>query len=324
MEIAIENGTPRNWIITTFGPNIVIVVIYFFMLMALFLSYGVKMEFSHFKLWSILLSTLFVIYLSSTIVQHARRSLGEQVSFFPFAGKMLAHFVRDWFPIVALVTIYENLREYTGIIRTDSIDAALYRLDVLIFGVEPTIWIQKFTHPILTEYFAFTYSLYLLLPLTLLWLFYLFSKRREFHTLCTAIILCQCVGFLLYLLFPAGPPRFYIADLFEPRKLTGYFGFYNAMQSRFDAVNPMTYRASFPSLHVALSSFALIYIVKFKNAVPFGRVLEIIYAILVISLWIATVYLRHHWVVDIFAGWAVAAVSAILASWIQKRWPIYP
>lgn len=321
MELAETNIAPQNWIVTTFGPNIVIIAVYFLVLMALFLSYGVKMEFSHFKLWSIFLSTLFFIYTTSTLVQHARRRGSE--AFIPFALKNLAHFVRDWFPIVALVTIYENLREYTGIIRTDSIDATLYRLDVLLFGVEPTVWIQKFAHPILTEYFAFTYSLYLLLPLTLAWLFYLCSRRREFHTLITAVIFCLCIGFMLYLIFPAGPPRFYIADLYEPRELVGYFGYYNAMQLRFDAVNPMTYRASFPSLHVAISSFALIYITKFRSSVPFGRLLQIIYAVLVVSLWIATVYLRHHWVVDIFAGWAVAALSVLLAARVQKRWPVY-
>jgi membrane-associated phospholipid phosphatase len=82
----------------------------------------------------------------------------------------------------------------------------------------------------------------------------------------------------------------------------------------------MTYRASFPSLHVALSSIALIYAVRFRRKIPFGRIIQVIYLILVVSLWIATVYLRHHWVVDIFAGWALAAASALGAVWVQKRW----
>lgn len=301
-----------------FGPNIVIIAVYFLLLVALFLCYGVKLELSHYKLWSIFLSTLFVIYISSTLWQHSRQNSEDAVSFLPFAGKKLVKFIIDWLPLIALVTIYENLREYTGIIRTDSIDATLYRLDLMLFGVEPTVWIQRFANPILTEYFAFTYSLYLILPLSLAWLLYLFGRQREFHTLCTSVIFCLCIGFLLYLLFPAGPPRFFLADLYEPKQLIGYFGYYNAMQARFDAVNPMTYRASFPSLHVALSSLGLIYAVYFKPVIPFGRVLQYIYGLLVVSLWIATVYLRHHWVVDIFAGWALAGFSAYLAGWVQS------
>jgi membrane-associated phospholipid phosphatase len=291
------------------------------MLAGLFLAYGVKLQLTHFRLWSIFLSTLFVIYTTSTIWQHARRTNVEKVSFVKFAGQKLVRFILDWFPVVALITIYENLREYTGIIRTNAIDATLLKLDILLFGVEPTVWIQRFAHPILSDYFAFTYSLYLILPLSLGWLLYLLSRRREFHTLSTAVILCLCIGFLLYLLFPAGPPRFFIADQFDPPHLVGYFGYYNAIQSRFDAINPMTYRASFPSLHVALSSLALIYAIKFKSTIPLNRIIGAVYFVLVTSLWIATVYLRHHWVVDIFAGWAVALASVAAASWIQKRWP---
>ncbi|MFH0800098.1 MAG: phosphatase PAP2 family protein [Pseudomonadota bacterium] len=318
-----QTAENRSRIFEIFGPNTVIVLVYFGLLMALFLSYGVRLQLTHFKLWSIFLSTLLVIYLSSTLVQHARQGAVAELPFLPFAGRKLVRFAIDWFPLVALVTIYENLREYTGVIRTDSIDATLYNLDLLIFGVEPTVWIQKFTNPILTEYFAFTYTLYLMLPLSLGWLFYLFSHRRAFHTLTTAVILTLCIGFVLYLVFPAGPPRFYLAGLFDPPQLQGYFGYYNAMQTRFDAVNPMTYRASFPSLHVALSSLALIFVTRFRAIVPFWKLLVPVYALLVVSLWIATVYLRHHWAVDIFAGWGVAALATACALWIQKRWPRY-
>lgn len=84
----------------------------------------------------------------------------------------------------------------------------------------------------------------------------------------------------------------------------------------------MMYRASFPSLHVALSSLALVYAVRFRNIVPFGKIIQVIYAVLVISLWIATIYLRHHWIVDIFAGWAVTLVSVFFAELVQKKWPV--
>lgn len=302
-----------------FGPDIFIVAIYLVALIALFLCYGVRMEFSHFKLWSIFLSTLFVIYLSSVVIQRLRSSGSEHVPLWIFAGKRLIRFILDWFPTVALITIYENLREYTGIIRQDQIDAALLKMDVWLFGVEPTVWIQKFTHPLITEYLAFTYSIYLILPLSLAWLLYVIGKKREFHILTTSVILCLCMGFVLFLIFPAGPPRFFIADQFVPRELVGAFGYYNAMQARFDAVNPMTYRASFPSLHVGLSTLAICSIALFRKRIRFGYLLTVIYGILVLSLWIATVYLRHHWFVDIAAGWLVAGIAIVISIYIHKR-----
>lgn len=309
----------QHRITSIISAEIVIVVLYAVLLFSLFSVYGVPVKFQHFKLWSILLSTLFVIYFSSTLVQYVRLKKKEPTPFWPFAARKLVRFTLDWLPLVTLVTIYENLREYTGIIRPDAIDAVLYKMDLMLFGVEPTVWIQKFTHPFFTDYFAFTYGLYLILPLSLGWLFYLLNKRREFHALSSAVILCLCMGFLLYLVFPAGPPRFYLADLYVPRQLESFFGYYTAMQKRFDEINPMMYRASFPSLHVALSSLALVYAVKFKSQLPFRKFIVGAYAVLVVSLWIATVYLRHHWVVDIFAGWVVALVSVVAAEFVQRR-----
>ncbi len=320
---------------TWLGPNNIILAVYFLLMLGIFAVYGVRFKLDHFKLWTILLSTLFVVYFTTTVVHHIKTPSppggegrlpanglvagGEGGSFLFFAWRQLWKFVSDWFPLVALVTIYENLREYTGIIRTDQIDAALMRADIWLFGVEPTVWIQQFTHPLLTEYFAFTYSTYLVLPIALGWYLYACKRFREYHTLTTGLILCLCIGYLLYLTFPAGPPRFFIPEMFDPPQLVGYFGFYNSMQSRFDAVNPMMYRASFPSLHVGLSSVALYFAVRYRNAVPLGKVIQVVVGVIAVSLWIATVYLRHHWIVDIFAGWALALFACMAGEWVQKR-----
>lgn len=304
------------------GPNNTLLIVYFLLMLVIFAFYGVQFKLDHFKLWSVMLSTVFVIYFSTTLVHHIRHKEEDPTPFLSFALKQLKKFVVDWFPLVALVTIYENLREYTGIIRTDQIDAALMRADIWLFGVEPTVWIQQFTHPVLTEYFAFTYSAYLVLPISLGWYLYACRRFQEYHTLTTGIILCLCAGYLLYLTFPAGPPRFFIPEMFDPPQLVGAFGFYNSMQSRFDAVNPMMYRASFPSLHVGLSSVALYFAVRYRNAVPLGKLIQVIVAVVAVSLWIATVYLRHHWIVDIFAGWAVALGACLTAEYIRKKWSV--
>jgi len=304
------------------GPNNTLLIIYFLLMLVIFAFYGVRFKLDHHKLWSVLLSTVFVIYFSTTLIHHARHKEEDLTPFLPFALRQLKKFVIDWFPLVALVTIYENLREYTGIIRTDQIDAALMRADIWLFGVEPTVWIQQFSHPILTEYFAFTYSTYLILPLALGWYYYACRRDREYHTLTMGVVLTLCIGYVLYLTFPAGPPRFFIPEMFDPPQLVGAFGFYNSMQSRFDAVNPMMYRSSFPSLHVGLSSVALLFAIKYRNAVPLGKVIQVVVGLLALSLWIATVYLRHHWTVDIFAGWALALGAFYSAQWMQKKWPV--
>jgi membrane-associated phospholipid phosphatase len=46
-----------------------------------------------------------------------------------------------------------------------------------------------------------------------------------------------------------------------------------------------------------------------------------IVVVLVVLMAISTVYLRHHWVVDIFAGLAVGALASWLAPILRRRWP---
>src|SRR5437764_1101936 len=58
------------------------------------------------------------------------------------AKKMALGTVRDWMPLVLVATVFDNLEDYTGIIRKVPIDDWLYRIDMAVFGVEPTVWIK--------------------------------------------------------------------------------------------------------------------------------------------------------------------------------------
>ena len=68
-------------------------------------------------------------------------------------------------------------------------------------------------------------------------------------------------------------------------------------------------RAAFPSLHAAVSCLSLYYAWKYC------RWFFPILLVFVVGLLVATVYLRHHWVVDLLAG--AALVPWVL--WITPR-----
>jgi membrane-associated phospholipid phosphatase len=68
-------------------------------------------------------------------------------------------------------------------------------------------------------------------------------------------------------------------------------------------------RAAFPSLHAAVSLVALIQAWRFVR--PWFWIL----LPFTIGLWASTIYLRHHFVVDLIAGWALAPI----ASWVAPR-----
>jgi membrane-associated phospholipid phosphatase len=134
------------------------------------------------------------------------------------------------------------------------------------------------------------------------------------------------IGFFLFLLFPAGPPRYYdslVHGGFDPAVLHSHFGLFELQQGAFDSADPARTRSAFPSLHCSLALLTLIYSYRFSDAVwpRRPRLWFRIVVVEVVSLWISVVYLRHHWVVDIFAGLLVGALANWLAPKLRSRWP---
>jgi membrane-associated phospholipid phosphatase len=131
---------------------------------------------------------------------------------------------------------------------------------------------------------------------------------------------------ILCLTFPAGPPRFYRPLLdgpFQPGTLYSHFGLFELQQGAFDAADPARTRSAFPSLHCALALVALVYSWRFGSALFPSRPRLFFWVCLpvVISLWISTIYLRHHWTVDCAAGLLVGGVALLAAKWLRAVWP---
>jgi membrane-associated phospholipid phosphatase len=234
--------------------------------------------------------------------------------------------LRDWGPLILLTVVFENLHAYTGLIRKAPIDDALYALDVRVFGVEPSVWAGRVAHPLLTDWMGLAYDLYFVLPMILATCLAARGLRHDFRELATGVVLHMCLGFLLFIVFPAGPPRFYqplVHGQFQPAVLRSASGFYELTQGAFDAANPVRTNSSFPSMHCALATLTLCYTWRFGRAV-FPRRPHLYFWIcvpLVVSLWLSTVYLRHHWVPDCVAGIALGAACFALTPVLRRRWP---
>lgn len=233
---------------------------------------------------------------------------------------------RDWAPFVGLMWAFESLETYTGRIPKPSIDRVLYALDVRLFGVEPTVWIHAFHQPLLTDWMAFAYGSYFVLPMIIATALSLRRRREDFREMSTAVVMQQGLGLVLCLTFPAGPPRFYgplLEGPFQPGTLYSHFGLFEFQQGAFDAADPARTRSAFPSLHCALALVALRYAWRFGDAIFPSRPRLFFWICLpvVISLWISTIYLRHHWTVDCAAGLAVGALALFAAERLRAVWP---
>lgn len=237
----------------------------------------------------------------------------------PNYNPKIALVLRDWLPFLFIVFIYENFHDLSKYYYGADLAGIFMNWDIAIFGVEPTLWMQKFFSPLLTDYMAFAYALYFIFPLVLMFFLSQDELHFEFREMALALTFAFMLGFAGYVIWPTSPPRYFITDMYtSPAVLHGPI-LYDRLQAAWDNLSVIPCGA-FPSLHVGISSVALLYAWKFRKFGTLYKSIWYLYIPLVISLWISTVYLRHHWVIDIFAGWCVALLGFVLSEYALRLW----
>lgn len=228
------------------------------------------------------------------------------------------HMIRDWLPFVVCLWVYENLHDLTRLIRPDSVDHLLAAADAWIFGTQPTLWLERCLHPLLTDYLALAYMTYFVFPILLGGWLYLSGHLDAFEEVQIAILITFYLGFIGYILVPAVGPQVILKEHYvDP--LVGRYFYWHAKQVVLTLQDFP--RDCFPSLHTAISSVTLFFLLRNWRQIPLRLLIAPIWTILTVSLWVSTVYLRYHWVVDVFAGWALAALASAGGIYLQRRWP---
>lgn len=306
------------------GPDLVLLIVFLAALAGLVVAYGASFVFND---GSIIIPSAIVVGLIATrFLWRARAIVGDARGARRELGVACLRILRDWGPFIVLMWAFESLESYTGVIRQTSIEDALYHLDVGVFGVEPTVWMGRFANGLLTDWMSLAYGLYFILPMILATALSVRGRRADFRELSTAVVVQLGLGFLLFLVFPAGPPRFYeplAHGGFSPPVLHSWSGLYELQETVFDSSDPLRMRSAFPSLHCSLALLALVYARRFGDAVfpRFPRLYHAICLPLVVSLWVSTIYLRHHWVPDCLAGLALGIIGNASAGWLRRHWP---
>jgi membrane-associated phospholipid phosphatase len=219
--------------------------------------------------------------------------------------------VRDWSPLILLVWVYENFHDLTDLIRPHVVDGTLRRLDEAIWSIEPTLALERITRPWLTEYMTLAYALYFAYPAIVLATLYARGEFVRFREFGLALSLGFYLGLLGYMTVPAIGPRYFMAHEFTV-PLDGLWLTARAAAA-WNAIESVK-RDCFPSLHTALTTISLVYMVRLR-----WRRLALACGPLIVSLWVSTVYLRYHWFVDVVAGFALAALCTTVAPAIV-RW----
>jgi len=220
-------------------------------------------------------------------------------------------FLRDILPFSYCLAIYTNLHDTVHFANPHDIHDALIAIDQWLFGAQPCVWVQQFVHPVWTEIFSFCYMIFFVFAPLVALVLLVKKQRREFRETLVTVILCFYCGYVLYLIFPAVPPRLALKHMFEVN-LEGTI--ITNMTNQTINMLPHWSRCAFPSLHSAITLLSLIFAWKYTR-ITFWVILPFC-----IGLIISTVYLRHHYVIDILAGWALAIFAYYVIPRFDRWW----
>lgn len=211
---------------------------------------------------------------------------------------------RNWYPLIYVASCYKEMANLFPLARHAVYDSELAQLDLRIWGVQPALWLAHIQTPLLTEILQWIYTAFV--PAVLLVPILLWRRRRfgDFQYYAFLISLGYLASYLGYVIWPARGPRLFFPE-FEHLPLRGLWLFH-AMQSGLDRLESVAYDA-FPSGHTELTILAW-WSSRMLSKPWFGAYFAYTSAII-----FATVYLRYHYTVDVFAG-AMLSIFLIAAT----------
>jgi len=221
--------------------------------------------------------------------------------------------------VVALFTVlfvFNSLGPLIAGIHATTFDARLIAIDHALFGVHPTVWLERLATPLLTSLLQFAYISYYFLPFSLGVVLIARGRFGAFEEVLFGILLCFYLSYIGYLLVPAIGPRFTLNHLQNGELQVSPL--IEKIQQTLNALEKNKTDA-FPSGHTAVSLLCLYYAWKERQKILFAVLIP-----LVTGLIIATVYLRYHYVIDVIAGIALTGLTIALAPGLRRLLSLAP
>lgn len=231
-------------------------------------------------------------------------------------------FISRWYTIPLIYVTFKEMYFMVHPINPHDLDLVLIHLDRVIFGTDPTAFLDRIATPGLTEFLQICYSsfyiLWLILGIDLLrnhneegFFYFLFVLMLGFYT-----------SYAGYLLVPAIGPRFTLYDFSKlNEQLPGLYltpmlrDIINSGESITNVAKAaaLAQRDCFPSGHTEMTLITIATAIRFraKSAmiiIPIGT-----------GLIFATVYMRYHYGVDVIAGALVGVAVLASAGWLYEK-----
>lgn len=238
-----------------------------------------------------------------------------------FAGVMAVmarHEPARWVPALRAVatagvmfTLYISLAKAPFTAFPWPSDFWLDRIDrVLGLGHSPSLAMERMLTTARLEFFSLIYAYfipYLYLSIILSCIGLPPAQRGVFLN---GFALTYAVSLLGYLFVPSYGPILYLAGQFQAPLHGGMF--YQSVVASTASTGGI--HGAFPSLHVGASAYFCFFDLRYN------RLRGLTYVPLVLLIAISTLLVRYHYLIDIYAGFAIAAAAVIIAPRLQRGW----
>jgi membrane-associated phospholipid phosphatase len=232
--------------------------------------------------------------------------------------------VHRWYCYPIVLLVFKQLYFMVRPIHPVDYDHVFIAIDRWMFGVDPTVWMHQFAHPVLTEVLQTSYFSYYLLFIIVGVQIYRRYPVREFDHAAFLIVYGFYLSYLGYFLMPAIGPRFTLHDFHALNtELPGLLNtewmrdFINAGES-LPKGHPdpaaVVQRDVFPSGHTQMTLLCVLLAFRYQLSMKW------VVAVLATLLVIATVYLRYHYVIDLIGGVLFFAITVWTGDVFQRYW----
>jgi len=204
------------------------------------------------------------------------------------------------YPVAFLFSIFETFYMLLPFFNSLRLDAFIANIDRALLGVNPTVWIEQWARPLLTDIMSLFYLFYFPMPLIILGWMYARGKWQEVEESFFQYLICYYGAYILYFFIPVEGPRFFLQDL-QTVPLNGVV-ISEPIRRLIDTLEPNKLDA-FPSLHAAILTVTMI--IAYRH----NRKLFYAFVPCALGITISLVYLRYHYVIDVIVGfvWALAS-----------------
>jgi membrane-associated phospholipid phosphatase len=239
------------------------------------------------------------------VVRVTRRGMG---SLHPAAAVVI-----DLYPALLVPLVFDSLGPLIPAVNpaaNPGRDDWLVAADRFLFGTDPTVWLERFVRPWLTDVMYVAYCLYFVVPFVVAG--YIWRRRTvgDLRRYIFIVVVSFFLSYVGYFLVPAKGPRVALAEAHSvplqvtPISKTVANGMNFVERNKNDV---------FPSGHVMLTAVCLLL------ALQLNRRLFLLLLPIGLGVFVSTVYCRYHYVIDVIAGLLLALPMPWVGGWLYER-----